>query len=47
VAHVWVEGEHLVRDRQLTRASYAGIRTAYSYVYEDFWTRVQTATKVT
>jgi 5-methylthioadenosine/S-adenosylhomocysteine deaminase len=46
VTQVWVEGEHLVRDRQLTRASYAEIRTAYSHVYDDFWTRVRAATKV-
>lgn len=46
VAHVWVEGEHLVRDRQLTRSSYAEIRSAYSHVYDDFWSRVRAATKV-
>lgn len=46
VAHVWVEGEHLVRERQLARTSYAEIRKTYSHVYEDFWTRVRAASKV-
>jgi 5-methylthioadenosine/S-adenosylhomocysteine deaminase len=46
VAHVWVAGEALVRDRTLQRQDYAAIRSRYSQTYRDFWTRVELARKV-
>ncbi|HEY0855243.1 MAG TPA: amidohydrolase [Devosia sp.] len=45
VRHVWVAGEQLVRDRQLTRRPYAAIRSDYSETYKRFWDRVQEAKK--
>ena len=35
--HLWVAGEQLVRDRQLTRRPYDAIRRDYSATYQDFW----------
>lgn len=43
VRHVWVAGEQLVRDRQLTRRPYADIRADYSETYQRFWDRVAEA----
>ena len=45
VRHVWVAGEQLVRDRQLTRRPYAEIRSDYSETYKRFWDRVEEAKK--
>jgi len=45
VRHVWVAGEQLVRDRQLTRRPYAEIRSDYSETYKRFWDRVEDARK--
>lgn len=41
--HLWVAGEQLVRDRTLTRRTFADIRSSYSATYADFWNRVQQA----
>lgn len=41
--HLWVGGEMLVRDRQLTRRPYDAIRRDYSATYQDFWRRVAEA----
>ncbi len=43
VRHVWVAGEQLVRDRQLTRRPFAEIRSDYSETYKSFWGRVEEA----
>jgi len=43
--HMWVSGEQLVRDRTLTRRSYADIRSSYSATYAEFWNRVSDAKK--
>jgi 5-methylthioadenosine/S-adenosylhomocysteine deaminase len=43
VRHVWVAGEQLVRDRQLTRRPFADIRADYSRTYKTFWDRVADA----
>ena len=43
VRHVWVAGEQLVRDRQLTRRPFADIRADYSRIYKSFWDRVADA----
>jgi 5-methylthioadenosine/S-adenosylhomocysteine deaminase len=40
VRDVWVGGERLVRDRQLTRRPYHDIRVAYRAAYDVFWSRV-------
>lgn len=40
VRHVWVAGEQLVRDRELTRRPYEDIRRDYSQAYASFWHRV-------
>ena len=45
VRHVWVAGEQLVRDRQLTRRPFGDIRAAYSETYKRFWDRVAEAKK--
>jgi 5-methylthioadenosine/S-adenosylhomocysteine deaminase len=45
VRHVWIAGEHLVRDRQLVRRPFADIRTEYSETYKRFWDRVEEAKK--
>lgn len=45
VRHVWVAGEHLVRDRTLTRDDYTNLRRRYSSTYKEFWTRVEEARK--
>lgn len=41
--HLWVSGEQLVKDRQLTRKPYDTIRREYSATYRDFWDRVAAA----
>jgi 5-methylthioadenosine/S-adenosylhomocysteine deaminase len=41
--HLWVAGEQLVRDRQLTRRPYDTIRREYSATYRAFWDRVAAA----
>jgi 5-methylthioadenosine/S-adenosylhomocysteine deaminase len=41
VRHAWVAGEQLVGDRQLIKADFAAIRSAYSETYRDFWARVE------
>lgn len=41
--HLWVSGEQLVCDRELTRRPYAEVRHAYSATYRDFWSRVALA----
>ena len=43
VRHVWVAGEQLVRDGELVRRDYAGIRQDYSAAYATFWARVTEA----
>lgn len=43
VRHVWVDGEQLVRDRQLQRRDFAEIRRTYSSTYKEFWDRVAQA----
>jgi len=43
--HLWVAGEQLVKDRQLTRKPYDTIRREYSATYRDFWDRVAAAKK--
>ena len=43
VRQVWVAGERLVRDRQLTRRAFADIRAEYDAAYRVFWQRVQAA----
>ena len=43
--HLWVSGEQLVNDRQLTRKPYATIRREYSATYQYFWDRVAAAKK--
>ena len=43
VRHVWIAGEQLVRDRQLTRRDYGAIRADYSNTYKSFWDRVENA----
>ena len=45
--HLWVSGEQLVADRQLTRKSYDTIRREYSATYREFWGRVAAAKKTT
>jgi 5-methylthioadenosine/S-adenosylhomocysteine deaminase len=45
VRHVYVAGEQLVADRQLTRRPFAEIRSEYSQTYKDFWSRVEAARK--
>jgi len=40
VAHVWVQGEALVTDRQLVRRRFSEIRAEYSDTYRAFWARV-------
>ena len=45
VAHVWVAGEMLVRNRVLQRQDYATIRSSYAVTYQDFWSRVEQARK--
>jgi len=45
VAHVWVAGEQLVRNRVLQRQDYATIRSSYAATYQDFWSRVEQARK--
>jgi 5-methylthioadenosine/S-adenosylhomocysteine deaminase len=45
VAHVWVAGEQLVRNRVLQRQDYATIRSSYAVTYQDFWSRVEQARK--
>lgn len=46
VAHVWVAGEQLVRDRVLQRQDFADIRASYSQTYAEFWARVEQAREV-
>jgi len=46
VAHVWVAGEQLVRDRVLQRRDFAEIRATYSRTYAEFWSRVELAREV-
>jgi len=46
VRHLWVGGEHLVADRQLTRRPFNDIKKDYSMTYQDFWARVAAARKV-
>lgn len=46
VQHVWVAGEQLVADRQLTRRPFSEIKTEYSMTYKDFWARVDSAREV-
>lgn len=46
VAHVWIAGEDIVRDRMLQRADYQSIRSNYSATYKDFWARVERARQV-
>lgn len=46
VRHVWVGGEYLVADRQLTRRPFSAIRSEYATTYADFWQRVENARKV-
>ena len=41
--HLWVGGEMLVRDRQLTRRPFDEIRREYSATYQAFWRRVAEA----
>jgi 5-methylthioadenosine/S-adenosylhomocysteine deaminase len=43
VRHVWVAGERLVGNRQLTRRAFADIRAEYDAAYRIFWQRVQAA----
>jgi len=43
--HLWVSGEQIVADRQLTRKPYDTIRREYSSTYRDFWDRVAAAKK--
>lgn len=43
VRHVWVDGEQLVRDRQLQRREFSDIRRDYSSTYQEFWDRVAQA----
>ena len=43
--HVFVAGEQLVRDRQLTRRPFAAIRSDYDAAYRAFWARVAAAKK--
>lgn len=40
---LWVGGEQIVKDRELTRRPYAEIRRDYSATYRDFWSRVEAA----
>ncbi len=40
---LWIGGERIVRDRELTRRPYAEIRQTYSATYRDFWSRVDAA----
>jgi len=46
VAHVWVAGEALVRDRTLVRRPLGAIRAEYSATYRAFWARVARNRKV-
>ncbi len=46
VRHVWVDGEPLVRDRQLIRQDFREIRSTYDQTYDDFWARVRAAREV-
>ncbi len=39
--HLWVDGEPIVRDRQLVRTTLGQLRREYSAVYRDFWDRVE------
>jgi len=41
--HLWVSGEQIVADRQLTRRPYDAIRRDYSATYRAFWDRVAAA----
>lgn len=43
VRHVFVEGEHLVKDGQMTRTDFASIRQNYAQTYQQFWRRVEAA----
>lgn len=43
--HVFVAGEQLVRDRQLTRRPFGAIRSDYDAAYRTFWARVAAAKK--
>jgi 5-methylthioadenosine/S-adenosylhomocysteine deaminase len=43
VRHVWIDGEQLVRDRQLQRRDFSEIRQIYSSTYTEFWDRVAQA----
>jgi 5-methylthioadenosine/S-adenosylhomocysteine deaminase len=40
LAHAWVAGEPIVRNRALVRRPFDAIRTEYSETYADFWSRV-------
>jgi 5-methylthioadenosine/S-adenosylhomocysteine deaminase len=46
VAHMWVAGQPIVRDRRLVLHDFAEIRQAYSQTYSAFWSRVDQAKKV-
>ncbi|MBS1181614.1 MAG: amidohydrolase [Proteobacteria bacterium] len=46
VQHVWVDGEPLVRGRELIRQDFGEIRSTYDRTYDDFWTRVRGARQV-
>ncbi|MDB5910817.1 MAG: amidohydrolase, partial [Massilia sp.] len=45
VAHVWVAGQPIVRDKQLVLRDLAEIRQSYSQTYAAFWDRVAQARK--
>jgi 5-methylthioadenosine/S-adenosylhomocysteine deaminase len=44
--HLWVDGEPIVRDRQLVRRELGQLRREYSAVYRDFWDRVERGERV-
>jgi len=46
VTNVWVSGERLVHNRNMTRRAYSEIRADYQKTYTTFWERVQKAKKV-
>ena len=46
VTNVWVSGERLVHNRNMTRRAYSEIRADYKKAYTTFWERVQKAKKV-
>ncbi len=46
VSDVWVAGERLVKNSQLTRQPLATIRREYTHAYDRFWRRVAEARKV-